>query len=318
MTRKEKSHGYIQLSQSERATAARMSSDIDRLLSRQHFKTKAEAIEFIRNLQGKSLDDIELPEPTPAEQAQDLVFDAWVERSAARRIALALQALALWPDCADAYVILAREEPVPKERRRLLELALAAGERAIGPDLPRNGAGHFWDIHETRPYMRARNSLARFLWNECTGDEAAAIEHAHELLRLNPDDNLGIRYALIGWLLAGEDDRGAGQLLARYDDDTPVWTWAAALLEFRKHGDTARARFAFNHAYESNRMAAEYICGLRELPDRVPETPLPAVQDDAIVTFVNLGLGFIRTDGARDWVRDRLLAQPDYSPNPDK
>ena len=67
----------------------------------------------------------------PAHRAEDLVYDAW-EATGARRAALARQALALWPDCADAYVLLAQETASLEEARELLERGVAAGERAIG------------------------------------------------------------------------------------------------------------------------------------------------------------------------------------------
>ncbi|MGO9961447.1 MAG: hypothetical protein ACLP50_36650, partial [Solirubrobacteraceae bacterium] len=41
----------------------------------------------------------------PRYRAEDLVYEAW-EAAGERRVALAREALALWPDCADAYVLL--------------------------------------------------------------------------------------------------------------------------------------------------------------------------------------------------------------------
>jgi hypothetical protein len=42
----------------------------------------------------------------PRYHAEDLVYEAW-EAAAPRRAELARKALALWPDCADGYVLLA-------------------------------------------------------------------------------------------------------------------------------------------------------------------------------------------------------------------
>ena len=55
----------------------------------------------------------------PAHQAQDLIYDAW-EATGARRVTFARQALALWPDCADAYVLLAQQTASLGEARGLL------------------------------------------------------------------------------------------------------------------------------------------------------------------------------------------------------
>jgi hypothetical protein len=53
------------------------------------------------------------------EQAEDLVYDAW-EASGEPRAVLAREALALWPDCADAYVLLAQTTASNLEQAREL------------------------------------------------------------------------------------------------------------------------------------------------------------------------------------------------------
>ena len=42
-------------------------------------------------------------------RAQALMYDAWEASSPGRRVALALKALEISPDCADAFVLLAEE-----------------------------------------------------------------------------------------------------------------------------------------------------------------------------------------------------------------
>ena len=102
------------------------------------------------------------------------------------------------PDCADAYVLLAEQAKSRKESLQLYEQAVAAGERAIGPDAFTGDVGHFWGLLETRPYMRAREGLAHTLWTLGRREEAAG--HLLEMLRLNPGDNQGVRYTLASWL----------------------------------------------------------------------------------------------------------------------
>ena len=76
---------------------------------------------------------------------------------------------------------------------------MAAGERALGAQAFEEDVGHFWGLLETRPYMRARAGLAASLWT--AGDEVEAVEHYQDMLRLNPGDNQGHRYVLLGCLL---------------------------------------------------------------------------------------------------------------------
>jgi hypothetical protein len=85
-------------------------------------------------------------------RAEDLIYEAW-QVAGERRVSLARKALALWPDCADGYVLLAQAASSLAEARELLERGVAAGERAVGRRVFVEDAGDFWLIFETRPYM---------------------------------------------------------------------------------------------------------------------------------------------------------------------
>jgi tetratricopeptide (TPR) repeat protein len=290
-----------------RAEAARTSEELDRILRGREFESKEELEKFMQGLVGKSFDELPMPEPTPQDKAQDLVYDAWEERSNKRRTEMARKALELWPDCADAYCLLAETATSMAEERRLLEAAVAAGERAIGPEPFKEDVGRFWGIHSTRPYMRARFLLAGLLWHK--GETEVAIKHARELLRLNPDDNQGVRYSLVGWLLAVGNNRGAVVLLDRYDEATAGWEYARALLEFRTWGDADRARDALERAFKSNDILPEYLIALRPEPGELPDSFSHGTDDEAMVVLKDLGEVWQATPGALDWLRDRWLSR---------
>jgi len=57
-----------------------------------------------------------------------------------------------------------------------------------------SAVGHFWGIHETRPYMRARYAVVEALLNVKSLDAVnAALDHVLDLLRLCRSDNMGVR-----------------------------------------------------------------------------------------------------------------------------
>ena len=173
-------------------------------------------------------------------QAQELMYEAWDTGAKRERIELAKRALEISDLCADAHVLLAEEEAKTLvEARRHYEAGVAAGERALGAQAFERDAGHFWGLLETRPYMRARAGLAECLW--AAGERAAAIGHYRDMLRLNPNDNQGLRHVLTSWLLATGDHGALEELLAAYDDDVfAEWAYAKTLLVLRK-GDEADA-----------------------------------------------------------------------------
>jgi tetratricopeptide (TPR) repeat protein len=167
-------------------------------------------------------------------QAQEIMYDAWEAPDSRKRIALARQALELSPDCADVYVLLAEEAASSlEETLELYRKSVEAGERSIGKKAFEEYAGHFWGFLETRPYMRARVGLAQCLWK--TGQREEAVEHYQEMLRLNPNDNQGIRYILASCLLELARDDELVNLLKKYKDDaSAAWAYTTALLAFRK------------------------------------------------------------------------------------
>ncbi len=65
------------------------------------------------------------------------------------------------------------------------------------------GGASFWlDVDTRPPYMRALMALGDLLW--ATGDTNGAIDVYQKMLRLNPDDNQGIRHVL-AYLFAEAD-----------------------------------------------------------------------------------------------------------------
>ena len=97
-------------------------ADLTRALRSRSFDSMEELNEFLRHA---SAADLFLPEPsTPLEHAQQLVYDAWDARGP-RRTELAREALAISPDCCDAYMVLADEASSPVEVKELLEPPLS-------------------------------------------------------------------------------------------------------------------------------------------------------------------------------------------------
>lgn len=165
--------------QSMQATMERQLKAIGKLLEEQDFESIEEANTFLQDLMAQG--GIQAAPETPQEQAQELIYRAWESGSRRQRERLAHQALEIYPDCADAYVLLAENSAkAPEEARELYRKGVEAGERSLGPEAFEEDAGHFWGIVETRPYMRARQGLAQVLWT--LGDPDAAAEHYRQML----------------------------------------------------------------------------------------------------------------------------------------
>lgn len=239
---------------------------------------------------------------TPLADAQELMYQAWEAPSLARRVALARQALEVSLDCADAYVLLAEHGGGGcAEAIALLREGVAAGERALGPRPFQEDVGHFWGLHETRPYMRARASLAQRLWE--AGQPEAAVAHYRDLLRLNPGDNQGLRYELAAGLLElGRDDEVA-ELLRTYPDDGGAHlAYAAALLAFRTRGDDEDARELLAAAKRTNPHVPAYLLGKKRLPRQLPDYIGMGDDNEAVAYASSAIAGWKRAAGALAWL----------------
>lgn len=288
----------------DRRALEKTTADLTRLLSSRTFDTVDEMNAFLQQALAAGV-PLSAPPRTPLEQAQDLMYEAW-NATGRQGVQLARQALAISPDCADAYVLLAEKAATtPEEARDLYQQGVAAGERALGPELFVEGVGHFWGLVETRPYMRAREGLAHALW--LLGEREAAIAHLQAMLQLNPGDNQCVRYVLAQWLLETGADAALGQLFDQYPDDAAAaWAYTRALWRFRQQGATEAATDALAEALSTNRFVPAYLLGRKRLPQRLPEYVGLGDASEAIEYAAHNREVWRATPGALDWLTSGL------------
>ena len=237
---------------------------------------------------------------TPLEAAQERIYDA-LEARGWRRLQLARQALEICGDCADAYVLLAEDARNVTEARKLYAQGVAAGERALGAETFKESAGRFWGLIETRPYMRARAGLASCLWAEGAREEA--VDHYRELIRLNPGDNQGIRYVLVGALLEMDLFEELESLLGKYaDDGAATWAYVRALVTYKKEGNSKTARKQIQEAMKTNRHVPDYLLGQKDLPPETPAYYEPGQDSEAACCALEIMDGWQQDGRALEWL----------------
>jgi tetratricopeptide (TPR) repeat protein len=253
-----------------------------------------------------------------ARRAQELVYEAWESDDADRRLILGQRALELDVDCADAFLLLAESAENLLERADLCRQAVDAGRRSLGlcassaarKRLPTLGAGDYWLVLETRPYMRARYRLAETLAELGLIREAAS--HYRELCELNPADNQGARHRLAELLLELEEDQELAELLSRYADErSPVFFhYTRALLAYRL-GERQQADEALDAAVALNPHVPAFLWGDRPLPTEMPETFSLGDVDEAACYVLGTQGAWLGTTGALRWLQQIAAAQHD-------
>lgn len=231
--------------------------------------------------------------------AQECMFDAWETDDLEAVLKLIRKAIKKSPLCADAYSFYFEisEEPTASKISHL-ETALYAGSIALGEDF-QEYAGRFWGFVETRPYMRAKAALADALWE--SGNFYPAIAHCREMLKLNPNDNQGIRHLLTGYYLELEMVDELTLLLADYSADVrPYLQYTRALLAYRQSSpdadDIAKA------AIDSNRHVPGLLSKCRLQP-KSNSGYITLGELDEAVDYVNHNIKpWLRTAAAIDWI----------------
>lgn len=237
----------------------------------------------------------------PLDEAQSLVYEAW-NTEGPEKVGLARRALDLCPDCADAYVILAQEDAKTREAALgLFKKGVDAGKRALPAGVFEKSQGKFWEVMETRPYMRARLGLAECLWDLGKKDEA--LGHLRELMRLNPVDDQGVRYILLQCLLESGADEELGDLLKLHGKDTsPEIGYTRALWLFRREGRSKSADAALAEARRANPYVPDYLLKRKPLPTRIPTVAEEGGEAEAEAYAAGALDAWNRTLGAADWL----------------
>lgn len=225
---------------------------------------------FKEHIMGQVQDFDEDIEQTNAQKAQDLVWDAWELEYNEDRIELALQALKLDENCADAYNLLAEDKAKNNlERLNYYLKATKAGKKSLGEEFEEL-EGEFWGFHQTRPYMRAMNGLAHTYLH--INQIKKAIDIWRKMLKLNPNDNQGVRYHFIIALLETKRYKDAEKFIANYKNDgAAAWLYSKAFLFFHQKSKKPMATKALIKAMQFNPYVPLYLFRLREIPDELPE-----------------------------------------------
>jgi tetratricopeptide (TPR) repeat protein len=263
---------------------------------------------LLASLAGPSAHDgLSDAEADAKDRAQNLAFEAMEAGSEAEARKLAKRALRLDPDCVDAIVVMTDlDARTAQEEIAGLKYAVEAGERSLGAQFIRENTGDFWLLIETRPYMRALESLA--LTCESVGLKLDAAGIYEKMLELNPNDNQGVRDALLGLYLTVADLKGAGRLLDRYKDDAMAnFAWGRVLERFLA-GDHAGARAALKKARKANRFVEQYLTAKMPLPEELPEMYSPGSEEEAALCMTHVGLAWSQHKEAVFWLLNECSA----------
>jgi len=199
---------------------------------------------------------------------------------------------------------LALLERDPKLRLSMLDSLIAEARTSLGDAFWNTPEGDRWTRLEARPVLRAMADRIHLLLNANRQDEARTS--IYQLLELNGNDNLSIRYPLMDLLHRQRRWAELEALLERYDDASASNLYSRTLMLFARHGDSEAARQALTEAYNTNQQVPALLLGQSRLPQMPPEFYMPGGKDEAILYAHDAKRVWQQTDGALFWLRSRL------------
>ena len=130
------------------------------------------------------------------------------------------------------------------------------------------------------------------------------------MLRLNSNDNQGLRHVLTSWLLATGDHGALEELLAAYDDDVfAEWAYAKTLLALRK-GDEADAHTALAAAWKRNPHVPALLTGAMPIPEHQDDHYTLGSPDEAVIYVLQNRENWTATRGALQWLAETVQTLP--------
>lgn len=179
-----------------------------------------------------------------------------------KRIEYLKKALELEPDNIDAEhrLILCNLGDKPQDCLEALQKLLQKETEHIGKEGYFKDAGEFWEILETRPYMRIRDSYFNYLI--LVGMIHRAIDEGNEMLRLCESDNLGIRYRLMHLYVYMEDELHAVTLHKRFDDYEETQMLLPLAILYYKLGDEEKAVKYLERLAAANKDTKKFLTDL--------------------------------------------------------
>lgn len=194
--------------------------EMQKLMEQNEFESEEQANAALQELiaqYNESLNSNIDREPETPWDYLDMAMEAPTEKEALK---YAKKALELDEYCPDAEVMIADIQygRDPEKFKKKLEKIIAKTEKHLREEdfFDEDCIGDFWEIFETRPYMRARHTYVELL--VALGKYKKAIEECEEMLELNSSDNTGIRYTLMGLYAHFENEVSAVRLYKKYNE----------------------------------------------------------------------------------------------------
>lgn len=198
---------------------SRLNNMLNDFLKKSDVKTEEELNKKLQEFAQKyNADELEYEE-TDLDKAYALLEKAQNAITEKKALKLAKEAYEFCPACFDALLFQVNLEEDPLKRDELLAEGLAKEKERLQKEgfFDKDSIGIFYGIFETRPYIRGLYLRTTNLLDD--GKYTQGIESCKEILKLNNNDNTGVRYLLMATYALLENEKEALKLYKQYPEE---------------------------------------------------------------------------------------------------
>ena len=142
-------------------------------------------------------------------------------------------------------------------------------KRMWGDEFFKENEGMFWLIPETRPFMQCLFEQAQMFWD--MGQKEKAINQYKYLLKLNPNDNQGVRDCLFPNLVELNRLDEAYELYLKYEDEVSAfWRFTKLLLDIKNDEPFDELKRQYKYCTDYNPYIVPYLTGAKRRPTEQP------------------------------------------------
>jgi hypothetical protein len=231
----------------------KMMKIIKQLIEEKGLTSEEEINAFLKNeIINKSFEDLDFDlESSEEEIALDIIERARLEEDVFESISLIEEALSYDKKCIDAYVLLASKQTHPFLVEYFFKKALNIGKKRFPKEFLEENKDHLWAVHEVRPYLMAINGLAQLNYQE--GDFWSCSKKLERLIKLCPNDNMGVRELLFTVLLDLEKFKKFKRYSEMFLEDSLASTmFSRVFYSFFNDNDLEKTVYLLKIAQKSN------------------------------------------------------------------
>lgn len=167
----------------------------------------------------------------------------------------------------------------------------------------KENTGHFWLMHETRPYMLLRAHRAYI--NAQHGYFQQAQTELEELLVLNPNDNQANRFLLMNCFIINKQWQKLNAFLKEFDSNELHVIASLTLSEFAQNGDSKLAHSYKKALQNQNKHFTKILTGQEKFKDQAPYYS-PGSKEEVSVYLDSLGKqAWISVPSSLFWLRKK-------------